>query len=77
MAKLNQKKGNEKKSYFSKETQYYMHPNPNEEKSQKLPWVKPEIVEIKVHQEAIEAYYNRLLDEENFHKLADSGGGNG
>jgi hypothetical protein len=54
-----------------------MHPNPNEEKSQKLPWVKPEIIEIKVNQEAIEAYYNRLLDEENFHKLADSGGGNG
>jgi hypothetical protein len=54
-----------------------MHPNPYEEKSQKLPWVKPEIIEIKVNQEAIEAYYNRLLDEENFHKLADSGGGNG
>jgi len=42
-----------------------------------LPWVKPELVEIKVNIEAIEAYYDRLLDEENFHKLIDSGGGSG
>ena len=54
-----------------------MQPNANQDKPQKLPWVKPEIIEIKVNQEAIEAYYNRPLDEENFHKLADSGGGNG
>lgn len=54
-----------------------MNPNPDEEKPQKLPWVKPELVEIKVNIKAIEAYYDRLLDEENFHKLIDSGGGSG
>lgn len=68
---------NGKKSYYSWEISEFMQPNANQEKPQKLPWVRPEIIEIKVNQEAIEAYYNRLFDEENFHKLADSGGGNG
>lgn len=68
---------NGKKSYFQREISEFMQPNANQDKPQKLPWVKPEIIEIKVNQEAIEAYYSRLLDEECFHKLADSGGGNG
>lgn len=68
---------NGKKSYFQREISKSMQPNANQDKWQKLPWIKPEIIEIKVNQEAIEAYYSRLLDEESFHKLADSGGGNG
>lgn len=68
---------NGKKSYFRWEISEFMQPNANQDKPQKLPWVKPEIIEIKVNQEAIEDYYKRILDEENFYKLADSGGGNG
>jgi uncharacterized Fe-S cluster protein YjdI len=54
-----------------------MQPSAHQGKSQKLPWVKPEIVDVKVNQEAIEAYHSRLLDDENFYKMADSGGGSG
>jgi len=43
-----------------------MNPNPDEEKPQKLPWVKPELVEIKVNIEAIEAYYDKLLAKRIF-----------
>jgi hypothetical protein len=54
-----------------------MQPSAHHGKSQKLPWIKPEIVDVKVNKETTEAYHSRLLDDENFYKMADSGVGSG